>query len=249
MKKMALVLAPAVALAWWGCASLTPDGAKVKVYQANVTAEDEPAPPLPAGCRLLGTSGPIDQQQEAREQSDPYLIQRNSTAAAGGNVLYLRSFRFRNLMKTDCAVADKTPGCMDQLQNWYKVTFYSYSCDAAAVSELDSVPDRVITVPYPGFFGGKKTPTPVPPAASEPRPAAAAPPPAPAPTAVPPRPASSASVLKTKILALMQEGVGADVIRAYVRANPLEAPLTAEEIIDWKKSGISDAVIEATFSK
>ncbi len=45
----------------------------------------------------------------------------------------------------------------------------------------------------------------------------------------------------------MQEGVGADVILSYVRANRLAAPLTAEEIIDWKKSGISDALTRATF--
>ena len=47
----------------------------------------------------------------------------------------------------------------------------------------------------------------------------------------------------------MQEGVGADVIKLYVRSHPLAAPLTADEIIDWKRSGIADAVIEATFAR
>ena len=134
----------ALALAGAGCATLTPEGKSVKVYQADVTSADQPAPPLPDGCKRLKEWGPIDQQQEAREISDPYLQERNTTAAAGGNVLYLRSFRFKNLMKIDCPVGNTSPGCMDSEQSWYKVTFESYACDAGALAELATAPPPTV---------------------------------------------------------------------------------------------------------
>jgi hypothetical protein len=235
-----LVLALAVAAA--GCASLTPEGKAVKVYQAEVSTADAPAPPLPGGCRLLKTWGPIDQEQQEREISNPYLPERNETAALGGNILYLRSYRFKNLMKTDCPVGDKSPGCVDSAQSWYKVTFNAYACDGSAVAELS-------TAPLPSnssiFRWELKKNTPAP---GEPAPASAA---AAAPAAAPARPAApvgiGAAALKTRVLSLQQEGVGTDVIVSFVRANRPAAPLTAEEIIDWKKSGISDEVIRATF--
>jgi hypothetical protein len=238
MKRGALAIVVAGILS--ACASLTPQGEQVKVYQAEVAKQEDPTPPLPAGCKLLGTTGPIDQEQQDREISDPYRSQRNQTAGLGGNVLYLRSYRFMNLMKTDCPVGDTSPGCMSTSQNWYKVTFESYACDAAALTELARSPQPS----SPGVFRWelkKKTPAPGETAAVE-----AVPTPSPAPRAALAVPGAAAA-LKSKIVALMQEGVGADVIVAYVRANRLASALTAEEIIDWKKAGISDAIIRATF--
>ena len=238
----------ALALAGAGCATLTPEGKSVKVYQADVTSADQPAPPLPDGCKRIKEWGPIDQQQEAREISDPYLQERNTTAAAGGNVLYLRSFRFKNLMKIDCPVGNTSPGCMDSEQSWYKVTFESYACDAGALAELATVPPPTVGSIFKWELK-KKTPSatvalpPAEPTAGVAPPAAATP--APRPVAV--TGGISASALKAKVLELQHEGVGADVIVSYVRANRPSAALTADEIIDWKKSGIPDEVIRATF--
>jgi hypothetical protein len=244
MKSMIAVALAATVSA--GCASLTPGGKNVRVYQADVAAADAPAPPLPDGCRLLKTWGPIDQEQQAREISDPYLQERNETAAAGGNILYLRSYRFMNLMKTDCPVGDKSPGCMDQSQSWYKVTFHSYACDAGALAELAAAPNPPNVAIFRWEYK-KKAPAPAPePPASAGVPAPSAPP-APRPAAATAANAAAAAELKAKILALQQEGVGTDVIVSYVGANRPRAPLTADEIIDWKKAGISDAVIRATF--
>ena len=106
MKRIAISLALGLA----GCVSLTADGSKVKVYQAELATKDAAVPPLPTGCKLVGQSGPIDQQQQAFEISDPYRTERNNTAALGGNVLYVPFYRFKNLMKTDCPVGDTTPG-------------------------------------------------------------------------------------------------------------------------------------------
>ena len=136
MKRIAIALALGLA----GCVSVTADGSKVKVYQAELASKDTMVPPLPTGCKLLGQSGPIDQQQQAFEISDPYRTERNNTAALGGNVLYVPFYRFKNLMKIDCPVGDTTPGCMDSEQSWYKVTFRSYACDEPALQALAESP-------------------------------------------------------------------------------------------------------------
>ena len=86
-ERRALLMLLALGLA--GCVSVTADGSKVKVYQAELASKDTMVPPLPTGCKLLGQSGPIDQQQHAFEISDPYRTERNNTAALGGNVLYV----------------------------------------------------------------------------------------------------------------------------------------------------------------
>jgi hypothetical protein len=51
--------------------------------------------------------------------------------------------------------------------------------------------------------------------------------------------------LKARILSMMQEGVGTDVIVAWVRGQRLKQKLTPEDIIDWKKAGIDERVIRA----
>lgn len=229
-KTIGFALASVVTLA---CTSLTPPGREVKVYQADVKTPETPAPPLPQGCKLVATAGPIDQQEQERQIDDPYRIQRNQTAAAGGNVLLVKSSRIVALKRTECAESDPR-NCPDSSQTWYKVSFGSYACDGAALAALaESKPATASRALFEWSPKKKESPPAAP---------AAAPPPAAAPA-----PSASATVLKSRILALVQEGVGADVIVSYVRAHRPSPPLTAEEIIDWKKSGISEEVIRATF--
>lgn len=59
----------------------------------------------------------------------------------------------------------------------------------------------------------------------------------------------TADELEAKILELMTAGVGADVIAGYVKGVKLSAPLTSEQIVEWKKTGISDAVLAAVVSR
>jgi hypothetical protein len=243
-KSVAVAILAAVAA---GCVSLTAGGKNVRVYQADLDSPEAVAPPLPDGCRLVGTSGPIEQEHEALTKSDPYLAQRNETAALGGNVLYLTSYLSKRLLKTDCPIgATAASGCENNSQNWYKVSFRSYACDDASLAELAESPEPISPSVFRITFGKKKTPTPAPSGAA----AAATTPETPSPAATG-APAPSAPVgaqnLKTKILDLMHANVGTDVILSFVRANRPAIPLTADQIIDWKKSGIPDEVIRAAF--
>jgi len=60
---------------------------------------------------------------------------------------------------------------------------------------------------------------------------------------------SSAAELKTRILEMMRAGVGVEVIVGYVKGAKVSQPLSAEQIVDWKKAGIPDAVLEAAVSR
>jgi hypothetical protein len=232
-----------------GCATVTPEGAKVKVYEADLKTPAD-ARRFPEGCRVIATSGPVDQMESERLVSDPYRTQRNDTAAKGGNVLLVLSDRYKQLNKTDCAPSDTSPDCQSRAQNWYQVMFESYACDASSMQALASLHPTSTGVASWWPFG-KEKPKAEPPAATAPA-ASAAPPAAAAsaaPAAAPVAHGVAPSELKAKILVLMREGVGTDVIVAYVRSTHPNAALTAEEILDWKKSGIADPVIEAALSQ
>ena len=74
-----------------GCASLTPEGARVRVYEADLSAPLS-ARALPSGCRLVGPAEvPINQMESERQVSDPYRLQRNAAGERGGNVLLVLS--------------------------------------------------------------------------------------------------------------------------------------------------------------
>lgn len=246
MKREALWTALACAAV--ACATVTPEGAKVKVYEADL-ATPATERRLPEGCRVLATTSPVDQMESERHIEDPYRVQRNDTAAKGGNVLLVLSSRFITRYKTDCAPSDTSADCQNRAQNWYKVGFESYACDGAALEALAKLP-----APSGGGVAswwpfGQKTPAPAAQAPAAATSATAAPAAAAAPPAAPaPAAGLASSELKSKVLVLMREGVGTDVIVAYVKSNRLSSALTAEEILDWKKSGIAEPVIEAALA-
>jgi len=246
----------AVALVSSSCATtLAPGGAAVKVYETD-RPKAEPVSKLPEGCRMISATAPFRQQEQERVAvTDPYRAERNATAERGGNVLLVRSKTIIELKKTDCPVSDHSMDCQERNQSWYEVVLESYACDQPALVALaDSAASQSSSSWW--VFGNKKSAPTVAPAAT---PSAAAVPVSPAPpgTAPAPSPAASPSSaaglstleLKAKIVALMQEGVGTDVIVAYVRSRRVAAPLSAEEIVDWKRSGIAEPVIEAAIAQ
>jgi hypothetical protein len=57
------------------------------------------------------------------------------------------------------------------------------------------------------------------------------------------------AVLKAAIVKMIAEGIGADTITGYVRTVEIEPALTPAEMIDWKRSGIPEAVLNAAVSR
>ena len=218
-QRFPLVLLAAVSAA---CASSRASGPAVAVYEADASAAPA-ARRLPESCRLLGISGPVDQMESERALEDPYKKQRRETAENGGNVLLVLSQRTVTRPNLDCPSGDTSPGCLSMSKSWFRVSFEEYACDAVAQRSLaDLKPEE--------HRGGISIPL------GTPRPKED------------PSPAVSPPDLKAKVLEMMKAGVANDVALAYVKGQKLSRKLTAEEIIDWTKSGIPDAVIEAAAS-
>jgi hypothetical protein len=55
--------------------------------------------------------------------------------------------------------------------------------------------------------------------------------------------------VKARVLEMIRADVGEAVLIGYVRGLGISPPLTADEIIDWKKAGIPDTVIEAAVTR
>ena len=205
------------------CASGRKSGPAVAVYEADASAAPA-SRGLPQGCRLLGSFGPVDQMESERAMEDPYKRGRRQTAEKGGNVLLVLSQRTVTRPNLECPSGDTSPGCLATSNSWFRVSFEEYACDAEASAILArSGP--------PEHAGGITIPL------SSPRPKEAS-----VPAVAPPE-------LKAKLLEMKSAGVAPDVALAYVKGQRLSRKLTAEEIIDWTKSGIPDAVIEAAAAK
>ncbi|MGH9317638.1 MAG: hypothetical protein ACRD1P_11110 [Thermoanaerobaculia bacterium] len=209
-----------LALLCAGCATtLTKEAAQVAVYEADASAPEE-SRRLPEGCRLLETTKPVDQMESERyASSDPYRLERNEAAARGGNVLLVLSDRIVNRPNLDCSASDRSPDCLRGGQTWYQVSFASYECSAEALQTLASLSPGPAAGRSGGLFSWSLGSA-----------------------------RRTTAQVKSEILALMQQGVGTDLIVSYVRGQKLTTKLTAAEIIDWKKSGIAEAVIQAAVS-
>ena len=59
----------------------------------------------------------------------------------------------------------------------------------------------------------------------------------------------SMSDLEAKILEMMKAGIGTEVIVGYVKNAKVSGPLSAEQIVEWKKAGIPDSVLQAAVSR
>src|SRR5207244_5980983 len=89
-----------LALVSAGCTSLTPQGAAVRVYEAEIAADGAPIPAMPSGCRRVGSGTTIQEQEQARHVADPYRAERNAVASSGGNILLVTFRRVMTLKRT-----------------------------------------------------------------------------------------------------------------------------------------------------
>src|SRR5262245_16450836 len=75
----------------YGCVTLTPDGARVAMYQAPLDVESSQRG-LPRGCRQLATLPQTTMTElELEGQKDPFRADRNRAAAEGANLLLVLS--------------------------------------------------------------------------------------------------------------------------------------------------------------
>ena len=231
-----------------GCSTaLTKAGADVHAFGLNEDTKSALGA-IPSACRLIESSGPVDQQESERAVYEPYNRQRDEVAAKGGNVLVIRSKTIIRQPSDDCAPRDQSYQCREASQTWYRVSFDAYSCAPDALRDLEQ---QAASAPPPAgpLFTWKLQPaSPAPPPA-----AASAPPPAPAPAhaaaspapAPPPHAPAALADLESKILAMMKEGVGIDVIVSWIKSNHAAQRMSSDDVIAWKKAGIDDRVIQA----
>ncbi len=257
------VFLPFVPLAIAACAAaLSGEGAQVKVYGADASRISA-APAELDGCRLLQKTEPVLEEESERAARDPYKKHRDAAGALGGNVLLVFSDAVVRRPSLDCSPRDTSPECLETSQTWYRTSFGYYACSSAAAERLEAEA-KAATSPGPIFsfrFAKREPAAPAKAAAPPAPPSAPAPASPPAPVAVSsPAPAASAApaaatpapaarVLQGKILSMMEAGVGVDVIVAWVSSQSDRPALSAEDVIDWKKSGIDERVIQAVLAR
>ncbi|HJZ76331.1 MAG TPA: hypothetical protein VKE51_31565 [Vicinamibacterales bacterium] len=126
----------------WACATLTPEGSRVSVFQAPLNA-----PParrrMPSGCQLLFTRPAVSMTELDMEgQKDPFRRQRNQTGAAGGNALLVLSRMTISRHDPECPGASPITDCPPSFGAWFDVVIEAYSCPPDALHTLSTPAER-----------------------------------------------------------------------------------------------------------
>jgi len=77
---------------------------------------------------------------EMRGERDPYLEERNRAAAAGANVLLVRSRVLQPRRNINCPAAAPITDCPPSTGAWYRVAFESYACPPEVEQKLKAPP-------------------------------------------------------------------------------------------------------------
>ncbi len=130
-----------------GCVSLTPEGARVAVFQAPLdgTAAQRT---MPAGCRIVSSRPPVTMPElDLKGQKDPFRAERNEAGAAGANVLLILSQMTLARRNGECPNASPITDCPGSFGAWYRVEVETYSCSDDALHALSPAP-RPSTAPF-----------------------------------------------------------------------------------------------------
>ena len=135
-----------------GCATVTPEGARVVVYQAPLDALP-PQRAMPKGCRLLDTRPPITMTElDLEGQKDPFWRERSDAALAGANALLILRRITEGRRDSECTVGPKITDCPPSFGAWFRVVIESYECNIEALHALAMMPaadDRTIRIDPP----------------------------------------------------------------------------------------------------
>jgi hypothetical protein len=121
-----------------GCVTLTPAGAQVGVYRAQL--RDPPAERnMPEGCQLLARKPPVWMTELDMEgQKDPFRPARNETATAGGNAVLVLSRMTISRRDWQCPASSPITDCPPNVGGWFRVVIESYTCTADALRQLSA---------------------------------------------------------------------------------------------------------------
>jgi hypothetical protein len=123
----------------FSCVTLTPDGARVAVYQAPLGGESGHRG-LPRGCRLRATLPPTTMTElELEGQKDPFRVERNRAAAEGANLLLVLTRMTLSRRDLECPSASPITDCPPSSGAWYRVVVECYACTADALRALPPV--------------------------------------------------------------------------------------------------------------
>jgi len=126
-----------------GCVTLTPEGARVSVYNAPVNAPPEKRT-LPGGCRLVDSKPPYSTTElEIEGQRDPFRVARNEAGAAGANVLLVVKDMIVSRHDLECPGSSPITDCPPSSGAWYRVMLESYTCTPDALQALS--PSNAVT--------------------------------------------------------------------------------------------------------
>ena len=91
---------------------------------------------MPNGCRLLSRTPPTSTTElDLEGQKDPFRVQRNEAAAAGGNAL-LALTRMTISRRDECPSASPITDCPPSFGAWFDLVTESYVCSPEALREL-----------------------------------------------------------------------------------------------------------------
>jgi hypothetical protein len=122
-----------LALVSGSCVTLTPQGAQVAVFRAQLDGPPA-ARALPDGCQKTGSLGEDRfSEQDLAGQADPYRRQRNAVGAAGGNVLLALMHQTSPRTNPDCPNSVPIRDCAGYSGAWYRVVFETYTCTPEAL--------------------------------------------------------------------------------------------------------------------
>jgi hypothetical protein len=129
-----------------GCASLTPEGARIAVYRAPLDGAPSERR-MPEGCRLLSAKPSVSMTElEMEGQNDPFRASRNEAAAAGANVLLVLSRLTVGRRDLDCPGSSPITDCPPSEGAWFEVVLEAYACSPDALEKL-RVPAGAAAIP------------------------------------------------------------------------------------------------------
>ena len=119
-----------------GCASLTPDGSRVQVFQAPLDRQPSHRQ-MPSGCRLLATTPQHSMNElDLKGQKDPFRVERNAAGTIGGNALLVLTRETMARRDFECPSSSPITDCPPSVGAWYDVRIETHACSPEALRAL-----------------------------------------------------------------------------------------------------------------